>query len=132
MKRILRLRKEMILDTNFLIDLLNNTDNAQEKLLELKDRKEPLIIPPGVLYELYTGSESEDEVRKIENNLNRAELTPSVEREAARIRKKLRKEGKPISSVDYLIAGTARHLNEKLLTKDDHFKRVEELQIEAF
>lgn len=122
----------MILDTNFLIDFLNNRESAVEKLRELRERKEPLMIPPGVLYELYVGAESEEEIRRIENNLNRTELTPPVEKEAARIRKKLTKEGEPISSVDYLIAGTARHLNEKILTNDQHFNRIEEIQIEEF
>jgi predicted nucleic acid-binding protein len=122
----------MILDTNFLIDILKDKENALKKLDELRERKEPLIVPPGVLYELYTGLESEEEVKRIKNELNRAELTPPVEKEAARIRKSLVKEGEPISSVDYLIGGTARRLNEKILTNDKHMERVPEVEIEEF
>jgi predicted nucleic acid-binding protein len=122
----------MILDTNFLIDVLKDRENALEKLDELREKKEPLIVPPGVLYELYTGLESEDEVKRIKNKLNRAELSPTVEKEAARIRKRLVKEGEPISSVDYLIGGTARHLNEKILTNDKHMERVPEVETEKF
>ena len=122
----------MILDTNFLIDILKNDQDAVKKLRELKERREPMLIPPGVLYELYSGAKSENEVKRIENELKRAELTPSVEREAAKIRKKLTSDGTPITSVDYLIAGTARHLNEKILTNDQHFKRVPEIETEEF
>lgn len=122
----------MILDTNFLIDLLEGKEAAMEKLKELRERKEPLMIPPGVLYELYTGLNSEETARTIENELKRAELTPPVEKEAARIRQKLNRKGNPISSIDYLIAGTARHLNEKILTNDQHFSRVEDLLVEDF
>jgi len=122
----------MILDTNFLIDVLKNNQGAVEKLQELKQRREPMLIPPGVLYELYSGAKSEQEIKRIENELKRTELTPRVEKEAAKIRKKLSNDGKPISSVDYLIAGTARHLNEKILTKDQHFERVPEVEIEEF
>ncbi|MFB6158883.1 MAG: PIN domain-containing protein [Candidatus Nanohalobium sp.] len=122
----------MILDTNFLIDLLEDREDALEKLKELRNRKEPLMIPPGALYKLYTGLDSKDKARTIENKLNRAEMTPAVEKEAARIRKKLNRKGEPIGSIDYLIAGTARHLNEKILTNDQHFNRVEDLQVEEF
>lgn len=132
MKKISRLRREMIIDSNFLIDILNGKTSAVKKMEELRERKEPLLLAPGVLYELYSGTESEKEITRIENELNQAELTPAIEKEAARIRKKLTAEGKPISSIDYLIAGTARHLNEKILTRDEHFKRIEELKVEEF
>jgi predicted nucleic acid-binding protein len=122
----------MILDTNFLIDLLEDKDDALEKLRELRERKEPLMMPPGVLYELYTGLDSEDRARRIENELKMAELTPAVEKEAARIRQKLNRKGEPTGSIDYLIAGTARHLNEKILTNDQNFNKLEGLQVEDF
>ena len=122
----------MILDTNFLIGVLNGKEDAAQKLRELKDKREPMLVPPGVLYELYSGADSDEEVKRIENELNRAELTPAVEKEAAQIRKKLMSDGKPISSVDYLIAGTARHLNEKILTNDSHFDKVPEVETEGF
>jgi len=132
MRKILRLRNEMILDTNFLIEVLKNNSKAVEKLHELKEKREPILIPPGVLYELYTGAKSEREIKRIENKIKRAELTPRIEKEAAQIRKKLENRGKPVSSVDYLIAGTAQHLDEKILTNDQHFKTIEKIEIEEF
>lgn len=122
----------MILDTNFLIGVLNGKEDALQKLHEMKNNREPILIPPGVLFELYSGAESDEEVKRIENELNRAEVTPMVEKEAAQTRKKLMSNGEPISSVDYLIAGSARHLNEKILTNDSHFERVPEVKTENF
>jgi predicted nucleic acid-binding protein len=122
----------MILDTNFLIDILQNKKIAIKKLKELKKKKEPLLLPPGALYELYLGAESEEQIKRIENELNRAELTPNTEKEAAKIRKNLTSQGKPISSIDYLIAGKAREINEKILTNDQHFNRINQVKIENY
>lgn len=70
-RKILRLKK-MILDTNFLIDILGNQENALKELKEFKKKKEPLLLPPGALYELCLGGESEEEIKRIETELNRA------------------------------------------------------------
>lgn len=122
----------MILDTNFIIEVLRNNQDALNKLKELREKREPVLVPPGALYELYSGADSENAVKRIENDLEIVKLTPSIEKEAARIRKNLKSSGKPISSIDYLIVGTARHHNEKILTNDQHFKRVENVSTEEF
>ena len=122
----------MIIDTNFVIDLLRGRKDAREKLEELKQKREPLIIPPGAVFELKVGKPGDEEIDKILGNLSRADLTPEIEKEAAIIRRNLEADGKPISSIDYLIAGTARNLNEKLLSRDAHFGRVENLRVERF
>jgi len=122
----------MILDTNFIIDLLSEEETALEKLDELREKREPLLLAPGTIFELKVGSGKDRAVDRIEKSLNRAELTSAIETEAANIRRKLEEEGEPISTIDYLIAGTARQMNETLLTRDQHFERVENLQTESF
>lgn len=122
----------MILDTNFLIDILQGKDRAVEKLGELKKRQEPLILPPGVLFELYIGAGGEKSLEKIKEDLERADLTQEAEEKAAEIRRDLEDQGKPISSIDYLIAGTAADLNQELLTRDSHFERIKDLEVEKF
>jgi len=124
--------QNMIIDTNFVIDLLRGRKDAREKLEELKQKREPLIIPPGAVFELKVGKPGDEEIDKILGNLSRADLTLEIEKEAAIIRRNLEADGKPISSIDYLVAGTARNLNEKLLSRDAHFGRVENLRVERF
>jgi predicted nucleic acid-binding protein len=122
----------MILDTNFVIDILRGKDRAVEKLGELKQRQEPLILPPGALFELHVGAGEDESLKKIEEDLEGADLTSGAERKAAKIRRDLEDQGKPISSIDYLIAGTAIDLEQDLLTRDSQFERVEGLEVEKF
>ena len=49
--------------------------------------------------------------------------------EASKIYKELRDKGKMISEFDILIAAIARAFEEKLVSRDAHFKRIGNLEV---
>ncbi len=124
----------MLVDTSFVIDLLEGEESAVQKRKELKSQDTPLVLPPGVVYELYTaaGEGEMEEIDRLINAFLRVPLTVESEKEAARIRSQLLKTGDPIKSIDYLIAGVARDLDQKILTADDHFEGIERLKVEKY
>ena len=54
----------MIVDTSFLLDIIDNIDAAVEKQEELESDSVPLVVPPVTVLELYIG------VGKVPNTRN--------------------------------------------------------------
>ncbi len=59
-------------------------------------------------------------------------FTNETAAEAAAIYAELRADGEMINRRDIYIAGTARSLGVPLVTSDDHFATVEELDVETY
>ena len=130
----------MILDTTFLIDLMKKDPPAVRRLKEIeRDRIKQNIASP-TLYELYVGitlsTKPEEEKRKVLDTLtamNILELTAESAAKAGDVQGKLIKEGKMIDPEDAMIAGTALHNSEIVLTKNvEHFSRIRDLKIETY
>lgn len=127
----------MILDTSFVIDLMQNAANAVVKFEELSKKGEPLSITTPTVYELFTGiarsTKPDVEKQKVMKVLNEQLALPldhvAAER-AGEIHGKLTKEGRGIGPLDCMIAGIALVKKEKILTGDiKDFSRVEGLEI---
>jgi predicted nucleic acid-binding protein len=125
----------MILDSSFLIDLLQGQQAADDKLDELNSRNEVLLLPAVVLFELYDGARTYDErtvIRHLEEQFTRAGLTANAEKQAARISNELYDRGQTIGTADLLIAGIAIERDEPVLTADTHFQRIDQITIEGY
>lgn len=123
----------MLLDSSFLIDLMRGDDAALEKRRELEDRGEAPKLPPGVLFELYSGaSGAEERIDVLADRLPRVELSTGVEKEAGAIRRDLLRDGRPISEVDYFVAAAARIEDEPVLTEDDHLGDLDGVRVERY
>ncbi len=130
----------MILDTTFLIDLMNEDDSAVVKLLELSQKNIGTAITVLSLFELYGG------VFRRNANLNEKQkvlevLTSQViyvldaksAEIAGKIEAELSDKGQIISPPDILIAGICIKNNEPLLTRNvEHFSRIKGLKIEKY
>src|SRR3989339_810212 len=127
------------LDTNFIIDLLNNNSEAVKKVGEIEG--EVLATTSINAFEVFFGiytkkGNKENELTSFKNlldnleifnfNLNSAFL-------ASKIKAELQGEGKQISPMDSLVAGTiyANHCN-CILTDDKHFSRIKGLKVESY
>ena len=129
----------MLLDTSFLIDLMNGDEDAVEKARELETELIQQRISSMTLFELYYGiaraTESEDERQKVENILASKPVHPAdtaVMRKAGRLAGELQNEGTPVGDGDVIIAATAEVVDEPVLTRNvDDFERVD-LEIERY
>lgn len=122
------------LETSFLIDLLNGEKGALDKYLKIKDKQ--LSTTSITAFELMRfsekGKESFDETKRLLQRLDIFGFGMNEAEESALVEKELLKEGKPINSLDILIAGIARKNGLILITNDKDFRKVRNLKIETY
>lgn len=122
----------MILDTSFLVDLLNGDEGAVKRATELEERDVPQRIPAQVVYELYVGvgyTETPfEEVSKIQSVLDARPIVKTddqIAEFAGRVDGQLRRDGERVATSDVLIGATARHFDEPVVTNNvNDFERV--------
>lgn len=125
-----------LLDTCFLIDLqreFHRGENLGPSSFLKQHGQEEFALSVISLTEFLEGFEVAEEGEKFLRPFHWLSVNPSVAREASRIRRQLRLQGKLISDFDILIAATALVGNFQLVTRDNrHFKRVRGLIVETY
>lgn len=123
----------MIVDTSFVLDVIDGLDLALEKERELEAKGVPLVIPTMTVLELYVGvgkvATTREEHRRVEAVLDSyplVDLTPSISRRAGRLLGERMAdgdadEGPGIGKGDAVIAATALERDEAVLAGDSHF-----------
>jgi hypothetical protein len=122
----------VLLDTTFLIDLMNGDDGAVEKARELESDLVQQRLSSMTLFELYYGAarsnQSEAEREKIESVLASKPVYPAdsaVMRKAGRLSGELMNDGNAVDDGDVIIGATADVLEEPVLTRSvDDFERL--------
>ena len=129
----------MILDTTFVIDLIKGRLDAVSKLKEIENSFIQYAITSPTVFELWSGlislEKSEKEKQKIISLVNEQIiyfLDDKSAEEAGKIDGTLVKKGLEIDAEDCMIAGIAIKNNQKLVTRDNHFSRIEGLKIESY
>ena len=130
----------MILDTSFLIDVMNGDAAALETVDEIEAAEVPQRIPAMTLQELYIGvgmSElPEQERREIERIIEARPVVPTsaaIARKAGRIDGELRAAGEPIDIGDATIGATAVVCDEPVVTGNpDHFERISGVEVVGY
>ena len=130
----------MILDTSFLIDIMNGNQAALSKVDEIESNGIKQVIPAMTLQELYIGVGASElpaeERRKIERVVETRPIIPTSEeiaRKAGKIDGQLRKDGLPINVGDASIGATGIVLDQPVVTGDfDHFERIPDLDVETY
>jgi|SRR5579864_2187345 len=125
-----------VLDTNSLIYFFKGVGRVAERVLGTPPRS--LAIPAIVLYELEVGiAKSSSPARRrfqLEQLLALVDVLPFGAPEAtvaARIRAELETAGRPIGTLDTLIAGTALRHGATLVTHNTkEFERIDGLAVE--
>lgn len=125
-----------LLDTDIVVYYLRGHQRITERLAIINP--EEIAIASVTLYELMVGvlklAYSVQRTQYLEEFLNRVVVLPidkSAAREAAQVRAELEKQGTPIGSIDYLIAGVALSREIVLVTHNQReFARVPRLVIE--
>ncbi len=122
----------MLLDTAFLIDLMNGDEGAVEKARELETNLVQQRLSAMTLLEVYYGAarskQSAAEREKIENVLASKPVHPAdtaVMRKAGRLSGELMNDGNAVADGDVIIGATADVLEEPVLTRNvDDFERL--------
>jgi len=122
----------LLLDTGFLIDLMNGDDGAVEKARELEANLVQQRLSAMTLFELYYGAarsnQSEAEREKIESVLTSKPVYPAdsaVMRKAGRLSGEHMNDGNALSDGDVIVGPTAAVLEEPVLTRNvDDFERL--------
>lgn len=130
----------MILDTSFVIDLMDNEENAAKKYHELLRRGEPQKLTVVTLFEIYSGiiqctmpEEEKNKVQKIVAGQILLHLDPNAAKMAGKIDGESSIKGQKIEPTDSMIAGIALIKKDTLLTRNvKHFSRIPELEIETY
>lgn len=129
----------MILDTGFLIDLIQGEKSARRKAEELEQQNNTLKISSATLFELYTGIErsskpekEKEKVKQVLESKTVIEIDKKISKKAGKLNGSLLNDGETIQSFDTLIAATALIQQEKLLTPDKDFQKIENLETENY
>jgi len=130
----------MILDSSFLIDLMDGDQDAVVRAKVLDGEAFAQRIPTQVVYELYVGVGYTDtpsaEVSKIQSVIRTRpviETTEQIAKLAGRIDGELRRNGNRVPEGDIKIAATARHFGEPVLTNNtDDFEKIPDVHVEIY
>ena len=124
----------IVVDTDILIDLLREKDDAVKKIREL-EKNEELATTDINVFELYFGaykSNKKDKnlssTRGLLKNLTLLHTTEEAMETGGRIYSNMKAKGKSIDIRDVLIAAITLQNGASLLTRNrEHFERIEEL-----
>ena len=130
----------MIVDTDVLIDILQDREDARVKVAELESNAVPLRISSISLFELYHSLERvADPASKrqaIDAVLDTKDVYPAdsaVMKKAGRIDGRLTEDGEAIGIGDTIIGATGLVHEEPILTRNtDHFKRIDGLDLATY
>jgi tRNA(fMet)-specific endonuclease VapC len=124
-----------IIDTSVMIPFLNGSPEAVDRVSAMLNNGDA-VITIITAYELLKGArlssnpqENLKEVREVISNLRILDLSIESCEEASRIFGNLSQVGKMISEFDILIAAIAKINNEAILTRDQHFKFIEGIEL---
>jgi predicted nucleic acid-binding protein len=134
----------MIVDTSFILDVIDGVDAALEKERELEAANVPLVIPSMTVLELYIGvgkvantREERQTVEAVLDSYPLVDLTPSISRRAGRLLGERMAdaddgEGPGIGKGDAAIAATALERDEPVLAGDSHFGTIPGVTHESY
>ena len=124
-----------VLDTSFIVDLLRGKKEALQKLAEMEAEISLSTTEINVL-ELYRGAyisrktnQNLEEIKKLLECFQVLKLEESVYEVFASLSASLLSRGKAVGAFDELIASIVLCYDEKIVTRDNHFKEVPGIEV---
>ena len=134
----------MIVDTSFVLDVIDDVEAAVTKEQELEAESVPLVIPAMTVLELYIGVgkvantlEERQAVEAVLDSYPLVEMTPSISRRAGRLLGERMAEadegeGPEIGKGDAAVVATALERDEPVLAGDGHFGNIPGVTLEPY
>jgi predicted nucleic acid-binding protein len=135
----------MIVDTSFVLDVIDDVEAAVEKERELELEAVPLVVPAMTVLELYIGvgtvANTREELRTVEGVLDSypvVAMTPETSRLAGRLLGERMAEtpdgaGAGFGKGDAAIAATALQRDEAVLTRNvGDFETIPNVDVETY
>ena len=124
-----------LLDTNIVIALFADEPILTDKIAKAED----ISVPAVVIGELFYGASRSGRPEKNSERIDRFASDNVIlhsDVDAARwygkVKNRLRKKGRPIPENDIWIAAIAFQHNLTLISRDEHFEKVENLKLEKW
>lgn len=125
-----------VLDTSFVVDLLRGKKEALQKLAEMEAQEIPLSTTEINVLELYRGAymprkthQNLEEIKKLLECFQVLKLEEPVYEVFASLSAGLLSKGKAVGAFDELIASIVLCYDEKIITRDNHFKEVPGIEV---
>lgn len=119
----------VVLDASIIISALKNQKKAIEAIEKYKNKEQAAITILNK-YELLRGVERFDkDLKEFVNSLKIYDLGEKEINLTLEVYENLKKKGGMINEFDILIAGIVMANNETLLTEDNHFKKIPNLNV---
>ena len=130
----------MLLDTSFLIDLMQENEEAKAKAEELTAGSVALMVGTPTMFELYLGvglaiksAEEREKVLEALRSLTQVHLDGASATRAGAVYAQRTKEGTSIDAEDAMIAGIAIENQQAVLTRNvKHFAGIAGLKVEQY
>mgnify|MGYP000453349460 CR=1 FL=1 len=134
----------MIVDTSFVLDIIDDVAAAVDKERALEAENVPLVIPTMTVLELYIGvgkvadtREGRQRIEAVFDSSPVVALTPTISRRAGRLLGQRMAEADPgdgpgIGKGDAVIAATALEREEPVLAADSHFETIPGVALETY
>lgn len=127
------------LDTDILVSLLRG-DKAAERVIEEIEKEERILRTTAITaYELLKGASISSKpeqntltVKHLLSNMRAYPLSDDACEEASKIYKALQMTGRMIGEFDILIAGIVVYNNDTLVSRDEHFQLVKNLDLKTW
>lgn len=130
----------MIVDTDFIIDVMNGHEGAIARAKQMDRDGVPQRVPGPVVFELFIGvgynDRPREEIAKIEAVIDSkpyVPMTESIARKAGRITGQLNASGDAVGIGDAMIGASAVVLDEPVLTGNvDDFERIPSVDVVTY
>jgi len=125
----------LCLESSLLIDALDPDRDGHDDARNLLDRhrNRPLFIPTICVWEVLRGPAANGHADAIAETAGALEFgfrlpfDAAAAREAAEIEAEQMAAGDPLNVRDYAVAGTVRHYGGRIVTRDDRFAAITDL-----
>jgi tRNA(fMet)-specific endonuclease VapC len=124
-----------LLDTNIIIALFARDASVQEHLRDADETFVPIFALGELHYGAHKSEQVLDNLARIDDfaaNTAVLRCDSATARQYGEIKNALREKGRPIPENDIWIAAIARQHGLALVSRDEHFKEIDELSMEVW